>query len=141
MIDADEPQDDDTQADDDLVAAEQHTVSAARPGLTRSQVTRRQREQREQAQFWTVALSTEIGRREIWRLLDAGHPFETRYGVGPNGFPQVEATWLHRGEQDFALRLFFTLQRIDPEGVLLMQTEHDPRFAHTKTPARKRKAD
>lgn len=141
MTDADDQPDDEQEIDDDLLAAVGETVSAAQPAATRAHLVRRTKELREQREFWTVALSTEVGRREIWRLLDAGHPFETRYGVGPNGFPQVEATWLHRGEQDFALRLFFTLQRIDPQGVLLMQTEHDSRFAAPRQPKRKPRKD
>ena len=35
------------------------------------------------------------GRQEMWGLLQAAHAFEERFACGPNGFPQVEATWFH----------------------------------------------
>lgn len=137
MTDDDPPDIAPDEDDDAPPAADQPTVSAVKPPSRRAQA-RAGRDVREQHEFWTAVLASDIGRREIWRMLAAGHPFETRFGVGPNGFPQPEASWIHRGEQDLALRFFFTLQRIDPQGVLLMQTEHDPRFAKPRR-ARKEK--
>jgi hypothetical protein len=93
------------------------------------------REAREESQFWCDCLATDIGRRALWRMLfsgNSGHPFETRFPAGAVGFPDPNAAWYSRGEQDFALRLFHGLQRIDPHGTLAMQFENDVRFADAK---------
>ena len=88
--------------------------------------------------FWKQALAHPIGRREIWRILDAAHPFETKFACGPNGFPNEQATWFHAGQQEFGLRLYHSLLLLNREGVLLMQDENDSRFAKPAPPKAKR---
>lgn len=84
------------------------------------------------AEFWKQALSNEVGRAELWGILQDCHAFETRFACGPNGFPQPEATWFEAGKQDVGQRLFFTLTKHDRAGAFLMLDEHDPRFAKPK---------
>lgn len=85
-------------------------------------------QQRQADEFWNGVLSHEVGRREIWRLLNDAHAFEERFACGPNGFPQPEATWFHAGEQAFALRFYHTLAARARDLVLLMHDENDSRF-------------
>ena len=87
--------------------------------------------------FWKQVFAHPIGRREMWSILHSGHAFETRFACSPSGFGQPEATWFHAGEQDFALRLFMSWQVLDPEGVLVMQREHDARFKKPERPKKR----
>ena len=89
-----------------------------------------ERFKREGHAFWRQVFATEVGRREMWGLLQAGHWTETRFAVGPNGFPQVESTWFAAGEQALAQRLHDTWDIIDHEGVYRMKCEYDPRYAN-----------
>jgi hypothetical protein len=101
-------------------------------------LNKQEREQLEARKFWKAAFSTPVGRRELWGILQATHAFEERFACGPNGFPQTEATWFHAGQQAFGQRLFLSWQVFDPEGVFLMQQEHDARFARPKPQKRRR---
>jgi hypothetical protein len=92
----------------------------------------RRRYVREAREFWAKALVDKVGRREIWSLLDSMHPFETRFATGPNGFPQPEGTWFHAGQQSIGLTIYFSLLKLNREGVLLMQMENDPQFREQK---------
>ncbi len=122
-------------SDDDLEAQEPDELfpadqpNAADPGALKRQRTRSRLKARESDRWWTSVLSTELGRREIWRVLESAGWNRTPFACGPNGFPQPEATWFQAGQQEFAWRLFFSLQRIAPELTLLMQQENDSRFA------------
>ncbi len=85
--------------------------------------------------FWRAVLADPVGRAELWAIVGVeAHAFETKFACGPNGFPQVEATFAAHGEQMLGQRLFQTLQQIDFEGAWLMLCEHDGRF---KKPAKK----
>lgn len=90
------------------------------------------RETEEARQFWTTVLADPIGRREIWRLLNDAHTFETRFATGPNGFPQPLATWFHAGEQAWGQRFYQTLAIHDRAGVLALHDEFDDRFGKVK---------
>lgn len=126
-------------SDDDLFPDEPDSEnppdghSATEPAQSaRRRETRRAQEQRERDEFWKGVLASPVGRREVWRLLftgQAAHPFETQFPVGPSGFPDPNAAWYARGEQDFGLRLYHALLQLNRGGTLLMQDEHDPRFA------------
>lgn len=121
----------------DLPPAEQQTVSADDTETDRKRKTRIKREFDEAVQFWSEALKSQIGRREIWKLLQSAHTFEDRFACGPNGFPQVEATWFQAGEKAFGQRLWLTLQRYDLSGVMLMHSEHDDRLGRPNVPRTK----
>jgi hypothetical protein len=104
----------------------ERTVNAADPVGIAEQKRRSSREQREADDFWRGVLASEVGRREIWVLIQPA--FSTTFACGPNGFPQTEATWFHAGEHAFAQRLYHSLQIIDHAGVLQVLLEHEPRF-------------
>jgi hypothetical protein len=89
---------------------------------------RKKKEFHDSEEFWRSALSTEIGRKELWKILESGHCFETRFACGPNGFPQPEHTWYALGEQSIVRRLYDTWQILDHAGVFLMRCENDPLF-------------
>jgi hypothetical protein len=124
----DEPVEEPSEAEPDNVADRRHRERKEK---------RIARQKREGAQFWRGVLATEVGRREVWGILRAGHWTETRFSCGPNGFPQTEATWFAAGEQALAQRFHDTLDIIDHEGLYLMKTEHDPRYADAN-PLRKK---
>ena len=95
----------------------------------------------EAQKFWEWALGSDIGRRELWGILNEAHTFGEHFACGPNGFPQTEATWFHAGEQSLGMRLFLSWQVFSPEGVMLMLKEHDPRFKKPAAPKRMRRAN
>jgi len=121
----------------ELLPAEQQTISADDPETERKRKTRIRQEFDEASAFWKSILGTKVGRREIWKLLSDSHAFEDRFACGPNGFPQVEATWFQAGEKSFGQRLWLTLQRYDVDSVLLMHREHDTRLGQPNVPRRK----
>ncbi len=129
--------DEDIAPDDDFddgQDAEQETVDAANPARLRDRRRRADIEQENAERFWRAVLSDPTGRRELWKIIQAGHAFEERFACGPNGFPQPEATWFQAGEQAFALRLYQGWLALDPEAVILMHREHDHRFKPKKQP-------
>ena len=127
MIDDDLPQ---GQEDDAAELVESAQGDAAERATVERKAKRIARERRETDAFWRQTFASEIGRRAMWGLLQAGHWTETRFAVGPNGFPQVESTWFAAGEQALAQRLHDTWDIIDHEGVYRMKCEHDPRYAN-----------
>ena len=92
---------------------------------------------REDHKFWRDALATEIGRRAVWQILQAGHFTEQRFACGPNGFPQSEATWFEAGKRAVVQDIHNSLDVIDHEGVYLMKCEKDPRYAKAKLLSKK----
>lgn len=109
-------------------------VNAADPESVDRQKLEAEARQREGDQFWRGVFASDIGRREMWAVLQAGYLRGDRFGSGPNGFPHPEATWFRAGSQDFAQRLLDSWQIKDYEGVYVMLCEHDPRFAKAKLP-------
>ena len=101
---------------------------AAHPARRKRNANRAEREREEELAFWRGIFDSTVGRREMWRLLNAGHPFETRFMVSPGGTPDSLATWHAKGEQDFALRMYHAWMRLCPEQIIRMHQEHDPRF-------------
>ena len=135
LDDPDEPEEGEPAPPD----ATETTESAADPKRVTKTRARRKKAEDEAADFWRACLANEVGRREIWNVLTTAHTFEVRFGCGPNGFPQPEATWLNLGEQLLGQRFYEMLQRIDPQGALLMRAEHDPAWQKPK-PQRKPKS-
>ncbi len=125
---SDEPDDDDQELTEPL-PSEQPTVDAGSPAAVKKRQTKLQIQQREEDRFWQGAFSDPVGRRCLWKFLQEGHPFETRFACGPNGFPQEQATWFHAGEQDLALRIYQAWLAKHPIEVMAMHTENDPRFS------------
>lgn len=113
-------------------------VDAADPGVHRKRLTRAALRDRDIRRFWQGVFSDPIGRSEMWGILQQAGTFDDRFGVGPNGFPQPEASWFHMGARSLGLRLFQSWGAFAREGVALMQDEHDPRFTRPKMPQTKR---
>lgn len=132
MIEDDEPLglpfEDPERDEDDELASEQPTQSASDRRTLRRQAELSELEHENAVRFWKRVLADPIGRKEIWKLLMTAHTFEERFACGPSGFPQVEATWFHAGEQAFGLRFYQSLMQMDREGVFLMHDEMDRRF-------------
>ena len=101
---------------------------ASSPADLKKKRLRKKKEASESEQFWRAILSTEIGRKELWNILESGHCFNTQFACGPNGFPQSEHTWFALGQQDLVRRLYDTWQILDHGSVFLMRCEHDPLF-------------
>lgn len=99
-------------------------VAKARKEAERKEARRRD--------FWKGVLSDPVGRAEIWSFLQEGGAFAAPFAVGPNGFPQPEATWWKAGQAGLVLGLYHRLMSIDFDGVKLMLTENDPRFKAAK---------
>lgn len=83
-------------------------------------------------EFWRKSLANPSGRLAIYNLLRDAGIFEVKIGTTPTGFPSVEKTFYHIGEQGFGWRLWRTLMRIDYEGVLHMMKERDLELADKK---------
>ena len=131
MIDPDEGEEASLFPDDEaeLTIAELPTVNAAEaPGVRKQRRTKAEREQ-EARNFWQAVFADPVGRREMWGILSVCHPFETKYGVGPTGFPNDKASDAYMAEQQIGLRLFLSWQAMDFDGVSQMVHENDPRFA------------
>jgi hypothetical protein len=78
---------------------------------------------RDSVEFWQAVFSTETGRREMFALLNHFHAFEHPFAVGPNGFPQPEASWARLGAKVAGLDLYHKWLRANPEAVNLMYLE------------------
>jgi hypothetical protein len=114
------------------------STDAADPVQYRKRVTKAALHHRKVVAFWQSVFADPIGRAEMWAILQSAGTFDDRFGVGPNGFPQPEASWFHMGARSLGLRLFQSWQALAREGVFLMQDEHDPRFSAPKMPDVKR---
>ena len=122
-IEGDEPQ--------DSAAPAPEAVNSRKHERKESRI---RREQQEADQFWKSVYDSEVGRREMWRLIagpDGAHAFETRFPVGPSGVPDANAAWHAKGEQDFGLRLYHACLKRNPQSVALMHQENDHRFVET----------
>lgn len=113
-------------------------VNAAEPRSLKRARTKAKLREEEAADFWRRALGSEVGRRELWGVLQSAHAFEERFACGPNGFPQPEATWFEAGQQALGFRLYRSWMRLAPEGVTLMMTENDPALAAMAGPKQSR---
>lgn len=120
-------------------AAEGATVDAGTPEGRRRREKQIDREAREAAEFWIFALSTPVGRREIWKVIDKGNPFTSEFQCGPNGFPNEAATWFKAGQRDFVLSFLRYLSLLDRDGVSKMQDENDAPFMAVRDKRKARK--
>jgi len=105
----------------------------ASPNAYRKRLSRVEREEQERAAFWQSVMADPVGRRIIWQFLTLDcHAFETRFAVGPNGFPQSESTWFEAGRQEVGQRLYKSLLKRCRDSVFVMHDENDPDFAKPK---------
>lgn len=115
-------------SNDDEELPEDVPDDASDPKLVERKRRRKRKSADEAQEFWRGIFATEIGRREMWKLLEAGSFTSVRFDCGPNGFPQPEATWFHAGEHELVQRIHDSWQILDFEGVHRMRSEYDPRF-------------
>lgn len=127
MNDDDAPSDDPPE-DDEHLPAEQRTVDASSKREHRKRIRKQKFSAQEADRFWALVFDTPIGRREMWGLLQAAHTFETQFPAGTVGFPDPNAAWYARGEQDYGSRLHRAWMLRCPAQVILMHQENDPQF-------------
>ena len=111
--------------------------NAAEPSRINERVARVKKDDELAESFWRSVLGDAIGRREIWAILQTAGTFDERFSVGPNGFPQSEATWFSAGQKALGLRIYHSLLVRDHQNVYQMHLENDPRFTKIK-PKRRR---
>ena len=92
----------------------------------------RKNQELENKRWLKRALAHAAGRRMLWGILAEAGTFEERYGFGPNGHPNPEATWSYRGQKDFGLRLYHSWLALDPEGIVSLLREFHPHFPRPK---------
>ena len=87
---------------------------------------RRNLGKRQERDWWTRQLQSQLGRQIIWGLLSDLRTFDPGvFGIGANGAPDQYQTSFYRGQQEFGLRLYRTLIGYAPEHVVQMHREHD----------------
>jgi hypothetical protein len=141
LTDADDPTDDDP---DIALPGETPTVDAATQQGLKRQANRAKREFQEREAFWKAVLDDPVGRRELWRTIFGGnatHIAEARFPHGPAGFPDPNACWYARGQQDMGQQILAELSALYREGVWAMQDEYDRRFPKRPRSPRKRKSE
>lgn len=130
---SDRPPDDDDSEFSETEPEPVETRDLTDPKKERRYRDRLKREEQERSSFWRAVLNDKTGRREMWRLIATdGRAFNTDFACGPTGTPQPEATWHNLGRQQWALRLYHDLLKIDIDGVKLLHAENDPRFIELK---------
>src|ERR1035437_10385715 len=132
MIDGDNEQPVDQS--DDPAQSDTSPVDAADPAVHRRRLTKAALHHGDVQRFWQKIFDDPVGRAEMWGILQQAGTFDDRFGVGPNGFPQPEASWFHMGARSLGIRLFQSWVVLARDGVFLMQDEHDPRFTRPKMP-------
>ena len=124
--------------EDEPLPSDQITVDAASPAGLRQQRRTVKRAAEETKDFWKRVFAEPVGRREMWGLLNNDfHAFTSVFSASPTGFPDPNASWYQRGQQDMGMWLYHRWMALEPEGVRLMHVENDPRFAKPKLPRRK----
>ena len=78
---------------------------------------------RESVEFWQAVFSTDTGRREMFGILTFLNTFDHPFAVGPNGFPQPEASWARLGAKAAGMDLYHKWLRANPEAINLMYLE------------------
>ena len=123
---ADPPEDDGSELQPD------QTYNAADPVSNRKRQRKSVREEAERRRFWEGIFASEVGRREMWAILQASGAFENRFATTGTGFPDPLATYLHLGQTKFGLWLYHEWTRNARDGVLAMMDEFHPQFRRPK---------
>lgn len=112
--------------EEDGEASAPQSPSAVDPASQKRIRDRAKRERDEAAAFWESVFALEVGRREMWKILDSANTFRMRLGFGPTGVPSPEASWIYAGEKDVGFRLYLSWLAICPDGTTAMLKEHHP---------------
>ncbi len=121
---------------DDVADVESPNPDAGSKREYRKRLNKAELDLRESREFWRVALSTETGRREMWKALGIGHAFETKFACSPTGMDNPQATWFHAGEQSLAHSLWLYLLKMNRAGCLAMMDENEPALSVLPDPKR-----
>lgn len=106
---------------------------AVDPKKQRRRKNKRDMQEREDCEFLRDVLQRPAGRRFVWGILQAAGTFEERYGFGPYGAVNQEATWSYRGQKDLGLRLYHTWSAQDRAGMLGLMDEFLPNMPKVKS--------
>lgn len=109
-------------------AAAQTQPSAVDTVRNKRRESVKKRQEREDREFFLMVANAEAGRRFLHSILAECHAFEVRAGIGPNGFPQPEMTWMHFGEQQVGQRLYQTWHLKAPGQIMEMLRECEPKY-------------
>lgn len=101
----------------------------------KAEAAKRRWQDRKAQIFWRNVLADEVGRREIWRILDELDAFRTAFRVAPSGVPDKYATWFWHGRSTYGFELYQQLSVISREGIAAMHDEWDARFAPEQPPS------
>lgn len=92
-----------------------------------------QRDKEEEDSLLRAILNERIGRRYLYRWLQAARTFETNFAVTPDtGFPNQYMTWFLAGQKELGQQLFLSWLKLSPENVKTMLDENDFRFVKPK---------
>lgn len=98
---------------------------AGDPGQVKQRRVTAKIKAREAERWWNEVFASEVGRREMYKLLRDCNAFGTEFACGPNGFPQPEATWFKAGEAAWGKRMRDTwLVRHTEQFALMLRENH-----------------
>ena len=102
--------------------------NAADPASLRRKNKRSQRKMTARERWWHEAISTEVGREDIWDWLVKLGTFQVPAGVTPAGHPDVPTLMYRLGQKSAGDSLYHMLAALDRAAVLRMFDENDPTF-------------
>lgn len=124
-------------AEDDAADDEPLIPNAAEPNQIRRRKETVKRRQQQAAEFWRAVFGSEVGRREMWGILDSTGAFAQRFGTAPNGAPEPIETQRQEGEHRAGFRLFLSWLALEPALAQQMIVENDPILASAAKAGRK----
>ena len=102
--------------------------SAVDPKEAERRETKKQFAERLRREWLVEQLKNPVGREFLWGILSSAGTFEEKYGFGPNGHPNTQATEFYLGQKDLGLRLYHAWSVLDRAGVLSLLDEYHPAF-------------
>lgn len=118
---------------------DQTTVDAASVEEFHKKEDENERKARELRELEAALFANVTGRRLLWSLLAPLHPFTTTFGESPVGFPDVNATFYHLGQQQAGLAMYQKWHALHPNEVAAMLRENDTRLMPPVADKKKRK--
>ncbi len=118
-------------AEDDYNPLDQPSLDDARDKDERAKLAAEE-DARAVLRWWGEALSTPIGRREIWRKIEGAGTFKRfnqNYAMSPAGVPADRVTDYHAGMRDYGLEWWTWLEINFTEWAILLRIENDPEYA------------
>jgi hypothetical protein len=122
--------DDEDQEDENIIEDQYEPFSEEeKKPRKRSHKTAKQKklEEENSLNFWKTVLRSVTGRREMWGIFIKTKAFDDTFGCSPNGTSNDQETFFHLGKKSFGLKFYYELMAIDPEAIVAMHKENDPR--------------